>query len=252
MSVTLDNVRIYNRALSDADVQQIYITDAASVTPTPTITTQPIAQTVIEQQSTTFRVAAASNTPLFYQWRKNDVPIAGALDSSYTISTVKGTDAGTYSVTVSNAAGTVVSSGVVLTVKASDPGRMGNISTRAMVGAGEGTMIAGFNIRGQTPVTVLIRGVGPTLALYGLTGVLPDPKIILFRDTTIIAANDNWSDAGVSSIANAALASGAFPLPANSLDAAMVVTLLPGSYTVHLTAVGSGTGVAMVEAYEVQ
>ena len=96
---------------------------------------------------------------------------------------------------------------------------------------------------------MLIRGVGPTLATFGVAGVLADPQIAVFTSGGVqIASNDNWSDN-----ANAAQisANSGFPLPAGSKDAALLLTLNPGTYTVQVSGVSNATGVALVEVYEV-
>jgi hypothetical protein len=82
----------------------------------PSITTQPKSQTVNEGSSVTFSVVATGTTPLTYQWKKNGSNISGATKSSYTISSTKTSDAGSYTVTVSNSAGSVTSSAATLTV----------------------------------------------------------------------------------------------------------------------------------------
>src|SRR6185295_11268501 len=130
--------------------------------------------------------------------------------------------------------------------------RLINVSARMNVALGEATLIAGFSISGNAPKTVLIRGVGPTLSVFGVTGLLADPKISLFSGSAEIASNDNWG-AGASTVAQMVAASvrvGAFALVAGSKDAALVMTLQPGSYTVQVTGVGNTTGIALVEIYE--
>ncbi len=82
----------------------------------PTITTQPASQTVNPGASATFSVVAGGATPLTYQWRFNVVNISGATGSSYTKSNVQATNAGNYSVVVSNAYGAATSANAVLTV----------------------------------------------------------------------------------------------------------------------------------------
>jgi hypothetical protein len=135
-----------------------------------------------------------------------------------------------------------------------NPGtRLVNVSARMNVTTGEGTLIAGLVIVGSAPNTVLIRGVGPTLAVFGVTGVLADPTIAVFSGTTRIASNDNW-ETGTNTVpqmiaANAQV--GAFALQAGSKDAALLVTLPPGNYTVQVTGVANTTGVALVEVYDV-
>ena len=131
--------------------------------------------------------------------------------------------------------------------------RLANIATRAFVGTGDNIMAAGFVIAGAGNKTLLIRAVGPSLAAFGIEGVLANPQLVLFRDTEPLLGNDDWSSNA--SAANTAVAGsqvGAFALPANSKDAALLVTLPEGAYTVQVSGVGSETGVALVEVYEVQ
>jgi hypothetical protein len=132
--------------------------------------------------------------------------------------------------------------------------RLVNVSTRMNVSAGEGTLIVGLAISGNAPKTVLVRGVGPSLSQFGVTGVLADPQITVFNGATAIATNDNWGT-GSSTAAQISATSaevGAFALVAGSRDAALLATLQPGSYTVQITGVGNTTGVALVEVYDTQ
>jgi PKD repeat protein len=132
--------------------------------------------------------------------------------------------------------------------------RLINVSARMNVTAGEGTLIAGLVIAGNIPKTVLIRGVGPTLAAFGVTGVLADPTISLYQGSTLVATDDNW-ETGSSTSAQIVAASaqvGAFALVAGSKDAALLVTLQPGAYSVQVTGVGATSGVALVEVYDTQ
>lgn len=131
---------------------------------------------------------------------------------------------------------------------------LSNLSTRGYAGAAGQPMIAGFVITGEEDVTVLVRGIGPTLAGFGVADPVADPTINLFNassTTTPIHTNDNWGDAtNATEIAAAAARVGAFALTDGSLDAALLVSLPPGVYTVQLT--GSNPGGlqnAMVEVY---
>jgi len=132
--------------------------------------------------------------------------------------------------------------------------RLTNVSARMNVSTGSGALVAGLVIDGDVPKTVLIRGVGPTLSTFGVTGILADPQIAIYSGSTQVATNDNW-EVGASpaaTVVSTAAQVGAFALTAGSKDAAMVLTLQPGSYTVQVTGVGNTTGVALVEVYEVQ
>jgi hypothetical protein len=123
------------------------------------------------------------------------------------------------------------------------------LSARNQVGTGENILIVGFAVTGNAPKKLLIRGIGPTLANYGVSGVLADPQLALFdRTSTKIAENDNWG--GATALSDAFAATQAFPLPANSKDAALLVTLQPGVYSAQVSGAGGTTGVALVEVYE--
>lgn len=133
---------------------------------------------------------------------------------------------------------------------------MVNVSTRGLVGTNQNVLIAGFVISGNAPKNVLIRAVGPTLSTLGVTGVLADPILTLQRTiggaSTVVRENDNWSVGNDPALITAASSlSGAFALPANSKDSAMLVTLPPGTYTAIVSGSGGTTGVALVEVYEV-
>ncbi len=134
--------------------------------------------------------------------------------------------------------------------------RLINVSARMNVTAGEGTLIAGFVIGGDAPKTLLIRGVGPTLSAFGVTNVLADPTLTVYsgRTTTPVGSNDNWGTGTntAAQISSASAQVGAFALVAGTRDAALLITLQPGSYTVHVTGVSNTTGVALVEIYDTQ
>ncbi len=122
-----------------------------------------------------------------------------------------------------------------------------NLSCRARVGTGADILIAGFVIGGAEPRRMLIRGIGPTLGTLGVTGALADPKLdILRQDASAVASNDNWDGALTATFS----AVGAFPLNAGSRDAALVVTLQPGTYTAQLSGVGGTSGLGLIEVYE--
>jgi hypothetical protein len=128
-------------------------------------------------------------------------------------------------------------------------GRLTAVSARARVESGEGRLIAGFVIRGTVAKTVLIRAVGPTLAAQGVSGVLADPQLELYRGGTRIATNNDWGDgSGLTSTTFTSVGLGV--LPQGSKDAALLVTLLPGAYTAHVFGANDSTGVALIEVYE--
>lgn len=127
--------------------------------------------------------------------------------------------------------------------------RLINISTRGLVSPGERALIAGFTIGGTQSKNVLVRAIGPTLAAFGVASALADPRLEIYRGATKLVENDNW--AGGALLANTFVAVGAFPLAADSRDAALLLALPPGSYTALVSGAANTTGVALVEVYEV-
>lgn len=125
-----------------------------------------------------------------------------------------------------------------------------NIATRGTVG-GASQLSAGF-VCVNGAKTFLIRAVGPTLAAFGVAGAQSDPKLTVFSGQTAIATNDNWGSATSSAdLAAAASQAGAFPLVNGSRDAAILLRVEPGAYTVLIEGVGPA-GDALVEVYEIQ
>ena len=210
----------------------------------PTITTQPTDQNAITGSTVTFAVTANGIPPLSYQWRKNGVPITGATNSSLRFATVASTDAGTYFATITNSGGTAISSSAVLTVPV--PSRFINMSIRTFVYT-DNAPIAGFVINGTVAKRVLIRAIGPTLSSYNVPDSISDPFFTLHNSQgTTIGSNNNWLFPDASTM----VAAGAFPLPARSLDAALVVTLSPGLYTVVVSGIRNATGTVLIEVYD--
>jgi hypothetical protein len=121
--------------------------------------------------------------------------------------------------------------------------------------AGAGAMIAGIVVEGGAK-TLLIRGIGPGLAQFGVEGTLADPVLTLFSGETVIAANDNWNTVAatttVAEVRDTSARLGAFALAENSRDAVLLIRLEPGRYTARLSGAADGTGIGLVEVYEVQ
>ncbi len=125
--------------------------------------------------------------------------------------------------------------------------RLINVSVRKHLGTG---LTAGFVLGGSASTKVLIRAVGPTLGDFGVPGVVADPQLTLFNGQSVkIGENNDWG--GTTALTAAFGSVGAFALPTPSKDAALLVTLPPGNYSVRATGTGTTTGVALVEVYEV-
>jgi hypothetical protein len=119
----IDEPSVYNRALTDAEIQQIYNAGSAGKCPAiaPALTSQPASQTVLAGATATFTVTATGTPPLSYQWGFNGTNIAGATGTSLTLSNVQPAQAGTYSVQVTNAYGSTNSANAILTVTSPPP-----------------------------------------------------------------------------------------------------------------------------------
>ncbi len=131
-------------------------------------------------------------------------------------------------------------------------GRTVNLSTRARVRGGEGVLIGGFVVQGPAYKRVLIRAIGPTLGAFGVTTALEDTVLTIYSGSTVVATNDRWESAPeVAALKAATERAGAFALAANSEDAALLITLPPGAYTVEVRGKGESEGVALLELYDV-
>jgi len=124
-----------------------------------------------------------------------------------------------------------------------------NISSNGVIGPG-GLLTAGFVINGTTSETILIRADGPGLTSLGVQGAITQPQLTLFDSTgKTLATNTVWG--GGADLVNVFKQVFAFPLPLNSADSALVVTLAPGPYTAQVSGVNGSTGIVLVEVYDV-
>lgn len=126
--------------------------------------------------------------------------------------------------------------------------RLSNLSVRGYVGGGQASMVAGVNVTGAVPRRLLIRGVGPGLATIGLSGVLADPFLRVYSGDHAVAENDDWPP--TDELIRTSQQVGAFALAQRGRDAGLIVTLPPGSYSAVLTGNDGGTGVGLLEVYE--
>ena len=134
--------------------------------------------------------------------------------------------------------------GLVEVYELDSTSRLLNISTRGFVGGGDNVLIAGLILNGTDNGTICFRALGPSLATFGVQGVIADPRLDLFdAQGTKVGANNNWKDSQQSAIQSVGLA------PANDTEAALLTDLVPGNYTAIVSGAGGATGVGLVEAY---
>src|SRR5256886_4821240 len=178
-------------------------------------------------------------------------PVAPATQYTFTLDQVVGSsspitgsftiDDGVFTGTFQTSAGTFT----VNTFKNSLFHRMANISTRGLVGTGQGQLIGGFIITGG-PKLVMIRAMGPSLTAAGVSPALANPSLILYAGGTQLAANDDWrTNANVADIIASGIA------PTDDLEAVLLIRLEPGAYTTVVSGAGGTTGIGLVEVYEI-
>lgn len=120
-----------------------------------------------------------------------------------------------------------------------------NISTRGLTGMGEDALIGGFIVTGSAPKQVIVRALSPSLAAFGVTGTLADTTLVIFDSNNhVVAANDNWEDSQQSQIQASGHA------PPNYFESAVVVSLVPGSYTAVVRGKNGGNGIALIDIYD--
>ncbi len=198
-------------------------------------------------------VASAGGGAVAYQWLRGGAPISGATNPVLTLTGVQPADMDFYSVGLVSRAGSAESTAAVLAVNTGGASRLVNVSTRGLVRAGE-ALTPGFVTRGTGVKSLLVRAVGPTLGVFGVAGVLADPRmdVIPLGGTVAAWSNDDWVVG--ESMKTAFASAGAFALPAaGSKDAALLANATSPSsgYTVRITGPNAtAAGVALAEVYD--
>lgn len=219
-----------------------------SIASLPSITVPPAGGRVAAGASFSLSVTA-TGAGLSYQWYKDNVAITGAVSANFSIGRVRPSDAGSYTVSVSNASGTVTSAAAVLSV---DWSQLVNLSILGLSKGKATPLTAGFVVSGGSK-KLLVRAVGPGLSVFGVAGVLANPSMQLHNSVSgkdsIEVSNDNWSDSDAVNLAAAFAATGAFALGAGSKDAALLRTV-DGARTVQVMDDADVSGVTLIEVYD--
>jgi hypothetical protein len=135
------------------------------------------------------------------------------------------------------------------TVSLTPSGQLLNIATRLRVDTGDNVLIGGLIITGTDAKKVLIRGIGPSLANFGITNALGDTTLELYQGDTLLASNDNWKVRSDGSSQQAEIEATTIP-PSNDLESAILRSLAPGAYTAVLRGKNNLTGIGVVEGYD--
>ena len=235
------NVTVRAADANNSAAQVVFpVTVAAGL---PVITGQPLSATVAAGQTVALNVAATGEG-LTYSWHRSAISatLAGGTGPTLILPNVTAANADTYFCFVSNAAGGVMSERATLTVGPSGQvARLSNLSVRANLSAGQ-LLTVGFSTNGEK--NLLVRGVGPKLADFGLANFYADPRLELYDSGGgLSATNDDWATSLTPTFASL----GAFALTAGSKDAALLKAVQGGA-TAQLK--GTGSGFVLVEVYD--
>jgi hypothetical protein len=228
----------------------------------PSFASGPKSLTVNAGTPVAFNAASSGASAVTYQWFCNGLPLsdgAGISGSSTSMLYLSGSatqaDTGIYSCSATNSAGSTSSSAAALSiVSTTTPGRLIDLSCRALVGAGANVLIAGFVVGGSGTTgseALLVRASGPALAPLGVAGILPDPELELVssNSNSLVAANTGWG--GNTLVSSTAAAVGAFPwAEPSSQDSALAEMLPAGAYTAIVAGASGDSGVALAEIYD--
>jgi BspA type Leucine rich repeat region (6 copies)/Putative Ig domain/Immunoglobulin domain/MBG domain len=250
---TASTYTLASTAISNSGSYTCLVTNSAgSITSSPSLigifapiatSSSPKSQVVNTGSSVALSVNATGTSPS-YQWYFNNTAITGATSSTYTIPVVTSSTAGSYYCVVSNAVSSITTASAQVALNTT---HLQNLSARSIVGTSN--LSVGFVSAGSAAKSILLRGDGPSLANYGVTGVLANPVLTLYNSSgTSLAANSAWG--GSSNLSSIFTQVGAFPLVSTSTDTALLQSLTSGTYSAIVTGANSSTGAAMVEIYD--
>ncbi|HEX4629680.1 MAG TPA: hypothetical protein VH188_01835 [Chthoniobacterales bacterium] len=154
---------------------------------------------------------------------------------------------GTYSALVKGAHGeTGVGLAEVYDLESASTARLANVATRGLVQTGDNVLIGGFIIGGTEPTKVIVRAIGPSLAAFGVPNPLPATTLELHDANGSVISNDGWRSTQESEIIATTIP------PTSDDEAAIVATLVPGTYTAVVRGKNDTTGIAVIEAYNLK
>ncbi len=193
------------------------------------------------------------------QWMKDGRPLDGATSQLLALHGVLSSDAGIYQLVAREAKGASFPSQLlVLGVGPTD--RLQNLSTRAMLAAGVGqNLTSGFVVGAGAAQSkkLILRAVGPSLAAFGVANPLRAPVLRVYDSAGNLYTNGYGYTSVIggltyeTDLADSLAKTGAFPIPAGTLDAVVMMPFLPGAYTAQVTNGDHTAGAVLLEIYEV-
>ena len=227
---------------------------ALSTSTAPVMTLQPTGGTINAGSTVTLSALATGTPAPTFQWQFNGANISGATNSSLTVANIGTTQRGSYTVIATNSNGSATSTAANLAVSVSS--YLYNISSRAYIGTGSfQNLVAGFYTDGSGTKNVVVRGIGPNLAIVApslLGQTLSNPKLTLYNGSAaVLASNTAWG--GSQTLVSEFASVYATPLQSSSADTAAFINVPAGpgvGYTTQIDGLNNGSGVALVEVYD--
>lgn len=216
----------------------------------PLISVAPAPVSIVAGGQAVFSVTSTGTAPFSYQWFRDGSPVPGATTNPLTVNSALLANAGAYTVTVTNSAGSVTAAAATLTV--TPVSRISNLSVLTSIDALGDSFTLGFVVGGLTGAAnkpLVIRAAGPSLSTFGVSDFLADPKFELFAGPLAVGGNDNWG--GSASVADLHASVGAFAyLSPTSKDAAANIATTTRDNSVKVSAATAATGVVLAEIYD--
>lgn len=239
-----------NRPLTLANVGPSYLGGPPPGAVAPAITVQPAGFAAVAGARGTLSVEASGSPAPTYQWSKDGAAIAGATKASLSLTALTAAHAGAYTVVAANAAGVTASAAAHVAVESTV--RIINLSVFTSLAGPDDSFTLGYvagNASVVSPLPVVIRAGGPSLASLGVSGVLADPRLTLYAGASVVGGNDNWG--GTAALKSASAGVGAFPFASDtSRDAAVLGSITSRDNSVRVSSADRGTGAVIAEIYD--
>jgi hypothetical protein len=222
-----------------------------SLPDSPVFVNHPLGDVALRGTQAILDARAVSNTAVTYQWYQDGAPLAGATGSVLSINPADSIHEGTYHVVATSGGGAATSDSAEILVTDK---RLYNIATRARVGTGANVLIAGFVVIGPDPKEILVRGIGPSLVENDIDDPLLKPRLEIYNSASeLIYSNEGWAEnEDPDAIIAASQLVGAGGRNLHDDDTALLVELEQGLYTAIVRGQDNSTGVALVEAFEIE
>jgi len=251
---TIDNIGTLHNLVVTDDFAYAEPTTAVNAQPSIAATAGSVFNGLVAQFSDLDPTGVAKNFTATIDWGDGHITpgiITANANGGFNVSGTNTFGAGgNHRVTVDIADFEGASLTIINTAVVAGTGQVLNIATRAKVQTGDDVLIAGFIIGSATSTSkVIIRARGPSLTAAGVPGALADPTLELHDGNGVtLATNNNWKVNDLGGSQQAEVEATTIP-PTNDLESALVRTLAPGNYTAVVRGKNGGTGVAIVEVF---